>query len=92
MKYRLFNDDDKVWFRGDYDNIEDARKSAYRRKCLETLVCIRNERSVDLRYHAVGIVMNAKYNKYGVPIYISYNGEGHTNVLNPDGTLGRRLD
>ena len=98
MMYRLWNEDTKVWFKETYDNITEARKSAYRKRCDETLVCSHNPRSrIDpsgnKNWYALGIVMNKRYNMYGVPIYISYAGkDGATYVLNSDGTLGKKLD
>ena len=97
MKYKLWNDDDKVWFKETYDTEIDARKSAYRRRCDETYVCAHNPKSrmdpTGRKWHVIGISMNKKYNKYHVPIYISYRGkDGATYILNPDGSLGKKLD
>jgi len=98
MEYRLWNDDDYVWFRETYDSITEARKSAYRRKCDETYVCAHNPKSRrdpsgNKKWYMIGIVMSKRYNMYGVPIYISHAGkDGATYILNSDGTLGRKLD
>ena len=88
MKYMLWNDDEHKWFKETYDNITDARKSAYKRKCLETIVCVIKGRNAD----AVGLVMNKKYNMYGKPIYIPYTDDPATYFLNPDGSLGKKVD
>lgn len=93
MEYRLWNDDDYVWFKETYNNVNDARKSAYRRRCLEIWLCSRNERSATKKFYVLGKVLNKNHNKYGVPIYISFAGKGDGKyILNPDGTLGRKLD
>lgn len=88
MKYMLWNSDDRKWFKETYDNIIDARKSAYKRKCLETEVCVVKGRDADV----VGTVMNKRYNKYGRPIYIPNTDNPSVYYLNSDGTLGKKVD
>lgn len=92
MIYRLWDKENNRWYPGIYDTITDARKSAYRRKSYEIWVCSKNERSVRADFFVLGLIMNKKYNKYGVPIYISYAHKGGTNAINSDGTLGKKLD
>lgn len=94
MRYMLWNNSDKKWFKEEYDSITEARESAYRKRCNEIYVCAHNEKAKHNKgWTALGIVMGKRYNKYEAPIYISYGGsKGSTYLMNPDGTLGRKLD
>lgn len=88
MTYKLWNDDDKKWFKDEYDNINDARKSACKRRCYYAHVCVKKGKE----YVSIGYVMHRDHNKYGVPIYFSYSGDGCFHTINPDGSLGKKLD
>ena len=88
MTYMLWDGEDHKWFKERYDNITDARKSAYRRKCLTTEVCAVKGRDADI----VGTVMNKNYNMYGRPIYITNTDNPTAYYLNPDGSLGKKVD
>ena len=79
----LFDSLDKNPLRGTYDSLDDARKSAMRRKAPSVYVCVMQ---VDGTADALGTVVNN--NAYGYPIYSS---GGCEYALNQNGSLGRRL-
>lgn len=85
MKYYiLWNDDNQEFFKETYDNIVDARKSAYRRKCRDVKIYCINGRNSEY----VGTVFN-KRNKRDK---VSYIDNSRQYYLNPDGSLGKKVD
>ena len=87
MTYMLWNKERNVWIDGEYGTLTAARRSAYRRKAIDIIVCKINGRDAE----PMGIVMLKNYNKYGRTIYIQYEPLA-TYFLNPDGTLGQKIE
>ena len=79
----LFDSLDKNPLRGSYQSLDDARKSAMKRKSPSVYVCVMQ---VDGSADAVGSVINS--NSHGFPIYSS---GGCEYALNQNGSLGRKL-
>lgn len=79
----LFDSLDKNPLRGSYKSLDDARKSAMKRKSPSVYVCVMQ---VDGSADAVGTVIND--NAYGHP---TYSVGGSEYELNQNGSLGRRL-